>query len=187
MEARLPSLINNKSKPGELSNEGYKAALHAYLKMFPLSTVTFCTIARWMYALGYKYATRHKRYYVDGHEKEDIVKYRNEFLKRYLEYELQAHRWRQLTYKQAQVLHQQGKLKFHEGYRYQVDGVDMELILDVLTTIRRRHPNCCGKYDYVQSLLESEFIGRTYNDTTYEKSTFWKRNFAKSTYCREVL
>ena len=55
-----------------------------------------------MRLLGFKYDTRKKSFYVDGHEREDVVKTRNEFCKRYLtEFEPYCKRWVQVSKSEA--------------------------------------------------------------------------------------
>jgi len=69
-----------------------------FLKRYGLETISHPTIYRWMTnVLGFSYCDRQKTYYVDGHEREDVVLYRNEFCKRYLTtYEPRCMRWLQL-------------------------------------------------------------------------------------------
>eukprot|EP00122_Pirum_gemmata_P016386 Pgem_evm2s15317 len=47
-------------------------------------TISDRTIRNWMYKLNYKYGFFKKDVYVDGHEREDVVAYRNVFLQRML-------------------------------------------------------------------------------------------------------
>ena len=55
------------------------------------------TAYRWMCALGYKYSKQQKSYYVDAHEREDVVRYRMKFIQRYLcDYEPYMLRWVQV-------------------------------------------------------------------------------------------
>jgi hypothetical protein len=41
------------------------------------------TASAWINALGYKYCEQSKSYYIDAHEREDVVRYRNKFVDRY--------------------------------------------------------------------------------------------------------
>jgi hypothetical protein len=45
------------------------------------------TACRWLAKLGYELKEVKKGIYIDGHEREDVVAYRNEFLKEFAEYE----------------------------------------------------------------------------------------------------
>ena len=48
--------------------------------------------------LDFSYNKNTKSYYTDGHEREDVIKDRNErFLGSYYSYELKCHRWIQMT------------------------------------------------------------------------------------------
>jgi len=51
------------------------------------ATVTERTARNWMEALGFEYKRMSKSCYVDGHERDDVVEYRKEFLKKMEEYE----------------------------------------------------------------------------------------------------
>jgi hypothetical protein len=51
------------------------------------------TARRWMYHLGFHPARQGKHYYVDGHEREDVVQYRGQFLHRMVEYERRVGHW----------------------------------------------------------------------------------------------
>ncbi|KAJ3521969.1 hypothetical protein NMY22_g12088 [Coprinellus aureogranulatus] len=42
---------------------------------------------RWLRANGYRYGRRRRGMYIDGHEREDVVAYREEFIERWAEYE----------------------------------------------------------------------------------------------------
>jgi hypothetical protein len=50
------------------------------------------TIYRWMRLLGFKYETRQRCHYVDGHEKPDTKAYRKKFVRRYFGYDKLMHR-----------------------------------------------------------------------------------------------
>ena len=45
-------------------------------------TVSVWTVRTWMDSLGYKYGVWKKGVYVDGHERSDVVEYREKFLER---------------------------------------------------------------------------------------------------------
>ena len=47
------------------------------LKQYGLTCLSISTMHRWLGILGFKYATRKKYYFVDGHEKEDTHRDRN--------------------------------------------------------------------------------------------------------------
>ena len=48
------------------------------MKKLGLTSLCIQTIYNWMNQFGFKYSSRRKTYYVDGYEKAEIMKYRNE-------------------------------------------------------------------------------------------------------------
>ena len=76
-----------------------------FLKEHGLVSVSMTTVWRWMHDLGFSYDTRRKSFYVDGHEREDVVAYRVKFCTKYLtEYEPRCHRSVQLPKREAQAI-----------------------------------------------------------------------------------
>ena len=68
------------------------------LAFVDLKNISNQTAWRWMTDMGYTYDENKKCYYTDGHERPDVVKYRNEnFLLQYFKYEQRCYRWVQLT------------------------------------------------------------------------------------------
>jgi hypothetical protein len=49
--------------------------------------ISLMTATRWLNILGYSFQQHHKGIYYDGHEREDVVQYRKEFLEKMFEYE----------------------------------------------------------------------------------------------------
>ena len=74
------------------------------MERFGLSTVTESTVYRWMGKCGCLHGPATKGYYVDGHEKEENVKYRKVFVERHLAAELQQPLWVQMTKAAAEEL-----------------------------------------------------------------------------------
>ena len=56
-------------------------------------TISIRTAKRWLHTLGYRYEGYRKGVYLDGHEREDVVAYRKEFLKIMKELEQQMARY----------------------------------------------------------------------------------------------
>jgi hypothetical protein len=56
------------------------------LKENQLTKLSMTTVFRWMGRLGFKYETRQKTYYVDGHEKPETKKYRKTMVSQYLKF-----------------------------------------------------------------------------------------------------
>ena len=77
----------------------------SFLKAHGLESMSFTTAWRWMRLLNFKYDSRKKSFYVDGHEREDVVVTRNEFCKRYLtELEPYCKRWVQVSKSEAETI-----------------------------------------------------------------------------------
>ena len=74
----------------------------SFLKAHGLESMSFTTAWRWMRLLNFKYDARKKSFYVDGHERDDVVENRKEFCKRYLtELEPYCRRWVQVSKEDA--------------------------------------------------------------------------------------
>jgi hypothetical protein len=98
--------------------EGYQTEMCKVIKKYGLTKVCPATVYKWMKYLGFKYETRRKGYYVDGHEKPSTVEYRSKFVKWYLQNELHMHRWIQVTREEARKLEEDGKVAEKSGYTY---------------------------------------------------------------------
>ena len=76
-------------------------------------------LINWLEALGFKYSTRRKTYYVDGHERPDNVEYRLEYIRRYLSNERRCFRWLQLPIVEVEKLEKDDKFFCRTcGYEY---------------------------------------------------------------------
>jgi hypothetical protein len=68
--------------------EARSQANHSVLKTHQLESISLTTTWQWMRLLGFPYDTRKKSFYVDRHERDNVVASRSTFCKRYLtEYE----------------------------------------------------------------------------------------------------
>ena len=47
------------------------------------------TAQRWLHQMGWHYGKQKRGMYIDGHEREDVIKYREEFIGRWKEFEKQ--------------------------------------------------------------------------------------------------
>ena len=94
-------------------------------KEYGLSKLTIVTVGRWMNKLGYTYEPLKKTYYVDNHETEENIAYRNEFVKRYFSYEIRSYRWYQITAAESDAMIANNELDEKLGYKYRHNGVDM--------------------------------------------------------------
>jgi hypothetical protein len=98
----------------------------AFLQAYGLSKLCVTTVARWMHACGFKYRKREKHYFVDGHQRPETIAYRPLFTKRYLDLEIRAHRWLQITLEKSIELEASKNLAINCGFNYVTDdGVAM--------------------------------------------------------------
>ena len=69
---------------------------------------------------------REKHYFVDGHQRPETIAYRPVFTKRYLDLEIRAHRWLQITLEKSIELEASKNLAINCGFNYVTDdGVAM--------------------------------------------------------------
>jgi hypothetical protein len=112
-EKEMTSLPNHHEP---LEGETRSEAMSSFLKFHRLESMSLSTTWRWMRLLGFQYDTRRKSFYVDGHERDDVVASRSTFCKRYLtEYEPYCNRWIQLSLKEARTIKD---LNIVFGYSY---------------------------------------------------------------------
>ena len=98
------------------TSEPRSRAIHSFLKTHRLESMSLTTTWRWMRLLGFQYDTRRKSFYVDGHERDDVVASRSTFCKRYLtEYEPYCNRWIRLPLREATTIK---NLNVAFGYSY---------------------------------------------------------------------
>jgi hypothetical protein len=100
----------------DITPEAGSQAICSFLKVHRLESMSLTTTWRWMRLLGFQYDTRKKSFYVDGHERDDVVASRSTFCKRYLtEYEPYCNRWIQLSTREAKTIK---NLNVEFGYSY---------------------------------------------------------------------
>jgi hypothetical protein len=76
-----------------------------FLRAYGLESMSFTTAWRWMRLLGFSYDTRKKSFYVDGHEREDVVANRTQFCTSYLtELEPYCNRWVRMSISKAMTM-----------------------------------------------------------------------------------
>jgi hypothetical protein len=82
---KMATTNSNGVKPVHNEPDGNATAIgNAFLKAHRLESMSLTTTWRWMRLLGFQYDTRKKSFYVDGHERDDVVATRSTFCKRYL-------------------------------------------------------------------------------------------------------
>ena len=76
-----------------------------FLNAHGLELMSLTTTWRWMRLLGFNNDTKKKGFYVDGHERDDVVAARSIFCRRYLiDYEPYCMRWVQLSVNEANLI-----------------------------------------------------------------------------------
>ena len=100
----------------ERSDENYN--LECLFKDFHIRKLNLNTIGSWLEVLGFNYELCKKSYYVDNHELPETIKYRNEFIDRYFEYEFRCYRWISITEKERDEMLLKGEVSEELGYRY---------------------------------------------------------------------
>ena len=94
--------------------------VNEFLAEYSLKKISIKTVYNWMKQLGFQYKPHKKCYYVDTHESDENIAYRNEFIKRYFEYEVCCHRWISIPDYERERLINEGKFdKELAGFEYQ--------------------------------------------------------------------
>jgi hypothetical protein len=121
----------NEGTTGEEENQTIKDCL---LKAYLDSPISLTTTWRWLHRLGFHYDNRKKSFFVDGHERPDVVCRRNEFCSKYLStLEPRTHRWIQVTKETVEKWKSENKISEDDagrGYTYReqhsgVPGIEM--------------------------------------------------------------
>jgi hypothetical protein len=86
------------------------------------------TTHRWMLQLGFRYKTRRKGYYVDGHERKTMVQYQWDFCERYLLLERQIFCRIQIPLEEAERLQELGKVAKGSGFKYTDERTGKEMV-----------------------------------------------------------
>ena len=81
---KVQEFIQSIAVPECIRCDGRRLTTEVFLGQCQLENICQSTVYRWMKTLGFSYCDHHKTYYVDGHERDDVVKYRMEFCTRYL-------------------------------------------------------------------------------------------------------
>ena len=114
------------ARPGVVEDSELNNSREQFLLTYGLTKISICTIARWMHAVGFKYETRRKHYFVDGHEKADTLAYRRIFIAEYFKKEVNAPRWVHFTAEKSKLLESQGLVVKNTGFHYSDhDGTSM--------------------------------------------------------------
>jgi hypothetical protein len=68
-----------------------------------------------------------KCYYVDGHEKTEVIAYRRNFVRRYFEQEQRMFRWIQIPLLEVEAMEEAGELQKRMGQRYNANATGQRL------------------------------------------------------------
>ena len=66
------------------------------LKEYGLRVICTSTVNDWLLKLGFVYSVNRATYYVDSHERPDVIEDRRRFVNGYFDKEDRAHRWVQV-------------------------------------------------------------------------------------------
>jgi hypothetical protein len=113
-EEALPALVEKKKE--ELDN--HECTKDDLLAEHQLKKLTLTTVYKWMEHLGFWYQPQKKCYYVDGHEKAEVITYRQNFIRRYFQHEKRMFRWIQLPLLEVESMEEVGELEKGMGKRY---------------------------------------------------------------------
>lgn len=95
------------------------------LKESHLKVLNEETIRGWMHKLGFQYTERKKCFFVDVHEREDVVKDRHEYVQHCLKQDFRRHCWIQKCVEDLEELYDKGELQREQGFRFERDGKQM--------------------------------------------------------------
>ena len=92
---------DNKSCLSTVHNDIISISNKKVLKFYALRELCKTTVYNWMNILGMKYCNRKKNYYVDVHERKDVINEIWKFVKKYSENEICMYWWVQIILKEA--------------------------------------------------------------------------------------
>jgi hypothetical protein len=114
-------------------NQMPKTIKDSILMAYNDKPISMSTAWRWLKRLGFNHCSRRKSFFVDGHERPDVVFYRNEFCTNYLsKLEPRTRRWIQVTKETVERWKLEKRIPNDESaatrgytYRDQTSGEDM--------------------------------------------------------------
>ena len=122
----MPALVERKRE--ELANPEYNK--EDLFVEHQLTKLTLRTVYKWMDRLGFRYQPRMKCYYVDGHEKTEVIAYRRNFIRRYFQQEQRMFRWIQIPLLEVEAMEEAGELQKGMGQRYNANATGQRLTSD---------------------------------------------------------
>ena len=116
----LPNLVTQRNK--ELSDIGETneaATIDTILEEHGLTNLCKKTVLNWMTTMGFKYSPKQKSYYVDGHERPEVVSHRKQYVSDYVRNEIRTFRWIQLPENEVNKLEEMwSDFSKNDGYKY---------------------------------------------------------------------
>ncbi len=81
-ETVLPKIVKERTgiEKGAFVSEKYEIELDNFLRKYRLISINPSMVYRWLIKLGFRYETRRRGYYVDGHEEPRTIEYRKQFV-----------------------------------------------------------------------------------------------------------
>ena len=96
-----------------------------FLRDHGIISIGVTMVWQWMQDLGFSYDMRKKNFYIDGHERDDVVEHRLSFSTKYLtKYEPRCQRWMQLPREEALLIE---GVNIEFGYSYINPTTNIEL------------------------------------------------------------
>ena len=147
----IPLLLKKRRREMKDNNEirtDEEYTLRSLLKEYGLVKICRRTVCNWLSILGFKYKSKTKTFYVDGHEKIETVIRRKEYINNYLIREIRCFRWIQLKEGEVEKLEKDfGKdnIQKTDEYRYVDDSTKLtmyEFHVDVHECLKQ-YLTCC--------------------------------------------
>ena len=154
--------------------------IEEFKSMVDLKNVTVSTSWRWLQSYGFTYSDQKKCYFTDGHEREDVVKDRNNrFLLNYFRYELRSMRWIQITETLAKEIENETP-SFPKDCFYEYDdescGIMREYHIDTNNILENYVPAADKKYGGSKSVRN---LGKALMIIGQDESTYHQYIFSK--------
>lgn len=108
----------------ELEEQIGLVTVDSILKENHLTVLNEETVRQWMHKLGFKYEERKKCFFVDVHEREDVVEDRNAYVEDSLAKDLRRHCWVQKRADDEDLLklYESDQLQRHQGHKFERNG-----------------------------------------------------------------
>ena len=132
-ESLIPEMYKTYLKESQQANN-HLDSVGDFLEEFGISKkgVSHTTTTRWLHELGYEYKERKKSYFTDRHESEKNVRFREEFVTKYFEAELNTYRWVHLKEDVAKKMEaENGLMGIYHGFLNEQNEKMREYHIDI--------------------------------------------------------